>query len=321
MAGARRIRVIVNPSANSGRARKVLRLASGALENGTVGLRFEWVESRSGEHLIEMVREAQAEELDAVALAGGDGTVALALAALDGPNRVPLALLPVGSGNDFARDLGIPRGPRAACQVLADGTPRWVDVARAEPGGLRYCCVASVGLDELALRIIHGSWLPRSKALNICAVLRALCAYQPRQVRVGWEGGSFEGEVMFVAVTNTRGYGGGFLVSPQAQLDDGLLNVCIVRRTAKSRLLWHFPRILRGTHGVLPEVIMAASPWVRIEGVGDELAVALDGELPRSTTPVELRCEAQALQVCVPAYNISRNINSAPTAGREPCRT
>lgn len=288
MDGRRHIRIIVNPGANSGRAGQRLRRA---------GLRAEWVESRSGEHLGELVRAAQADDLDAVAVAGGDGTVALALAALNGANRVPLAVLPVGSGNDFARDLGIRRLPDALA-ILETGVPRWVDVARA--GSVRYCCVASVGLDELALRIIHSSSLPRSKALNVYAVLRALCVYRPRAVRVAWEGGGFEGEVMFVAVTNTRGYGGGFLVSPQARLDDGLLNVCIVARTAKGRLLWHFPRILMGTHETLPEVTLAASPWVRIEGVNGELPVALDGELPRSTTPVELRCEARALQVLAP---------------------
>jgi diacylglycerol kinase family enzyme len=234
--------------------------------------------------------------------------VTLALAALTGPNRVPLALLPAGSGNDFARDLAIPRGLADAFAVLETGTPRWVDVARAGPGG-RYCCVASVGLDELALRYIHGAWLPRSKALNICSSLRALWAYRPRPVRVAWQGGRFEGEVMFVAVTNTRGYGGGFLVSPGARLDDGLLDVCIVRRTGRGRLLWQFPRILKGTHGVLPEVTLAASPWVRLEGVKGELPVALDGELPRSATPVELRCEPRAVQILVPAA-----VN-----GREPC--
>ena len=96
---------------------------------------------------------------------------------------------------------------------------------------------------------------------------------------------------MFAAVTNTRSYGGGFLVSPAARVDDGALDLCIVRRTGRARLLWHFPRILRARTAV-PEVIHAASPWVRIEADDGELPVTLDGELPqRQATPVELRCE------------------------------
>jgi diacylglycerol kinase (ATP) len=304
MAPTRRVKVVVNPSARSGRGRKAL----SRLARTPEGLDLEWVESRSAEHLRELVRSAQEESLDALAVGGGDGTVALALGALEGLNRVPLGVLPIGSGNDFARDLGISRSLQEALGVLAHGRAIPVDVGRAVEGGARFCCVASVGLDELALRIIHSSWLPRSKALNVWAALRALCVYRPREVRVTWRGGDFEGEVMFVAVTNTRGYGGGFLVSPAARLDDGLLDLCIVKRTGRARLLWHFPRILRGTHGGLPEVIQAASPWVRIESPGAPLPVALDGELPRLTTPVELRCDPGLLRVLAPVPVPSRRL-------------
>lgn len=307
MTAPRRVRIIVNPSAHSGRARKALRQAGEC-----AGLRLEVAESRSGEHLRDLVRAALEEDLDALAVAGGDGTVALALNALEGPNRVPLGVLPAGSGNDFARDLGISKLLPEALSVLASGAARWIDAARAAPGNARFCCVASVGLDEVALRIIHGSWLPRSKALNIWAALRALCVYRPRRVRVTWQDGGFEGEMMFVAVTNTRGYGGGFMVSPAARIDDGLLDVCIVRRTSRARLLWNFPRILKGTHGALPEVVQAASPWVKIEGLDGELPVALDGELPRLTTPLELRCEPGVLQVLTPAPVVARRPQPCP---------
>jgi diacylglycerol kinase (ATP) len=266
-------------------------------------MRVEWVESRSAEHYRELVRQAQADEIDVLGLAGGDGTVALAISALNGPNRVPIGLLPVGSGNDFAIDLRIPRALPRAFELLAKGTARWIDLARAEPGGDRYCCVAAVGLDELALRIIHGSGLPRCKALNIYATLRALWVYRPRPVRVEWQTGAFEGEVMFVAVTNTRGYGGGFMVSPAARLDDGLLDLCIVRRTGRLHLILNFPRIFKGTHNEMPEITLATSPWVRLTGLDGTLPVALDGELPRLTTPLELRCEPRALQVIAPGAN------------------
>src|SRR5947209_19976013 len=110
----RRIRVIVNPSSRSGRGWQALRRVAGEAGDG---LHVEWVESRSAEHLGRLVRAAQEEDLDAVGLAGGDGTVTLALNALGGLNRVPLALLPTGSGNDFASDLGIPRDLAGALAV------------------------------------------------------------------------------------------------------------------------------------------------------------------------------------------------------------
>jgi diacylglycerol kinase (ATP) len=295
----KRVRIIVNPSARSGHARRAIRLARTAAARHPL-LRCEWVESRSASHLRELVRAAQDEQLDAVAVAGGDGTVAIAVDALNGPNRVPLAVLPIGSGNDFAHDLGMPRDVDRWFDAFAHGVLEPVDVARVMPDGPRFCCVASVGLDEFALRMIHGSWLPRSKALNVLSALRALWAYRPRAVRIDWDGGRFEGEVMFAAVTNTRSYGGGFLVSPVARLDDGLLDLCIVRRTGRRRLLWNFPRILTGTHGALPEVVQAMSSWFRIEGLDGELPVTLDGELPNLMTPVELRSEPGAVTMLKP---------------------
>lgn len=111
---------------------------------------------------------------------------------------------------------------------------------------------------------------------------------------------------MFVAVTNTSSYGGGFRVSPQARLDDGELDLCIVRASSpllgKLRLLGQFPRILRGTHGKAREVTLARSAWVHIEPVDNgPLPVCLDGELPVVATPIELRCLPGALQVLGPA--------------------
>src|SRR5262249_42123305 len=143
MGKPRRIRVLVNPSAHSGRARAALeRVRRQEVRQED---RLEWVESTNAAHLGELVRAAQEEELDAVALAGGDGTVALAVGALGEKNRVPPALWPAGSGNDFARHLGIPQRLPDALAMLSSGIPRLVDVARAEPGGRRFCCVASIG--------------------------------------------------------------------------------------------------------------------------------------------------------------------------------
>ncbi len=300
MARDRRIRILCNPSAHSGRARRALARAL-SRRTPSPGERVEVIESRSAEHLRELTCAAQDADLDALGLAGGDGTVALALSALTGPNRVPIGVLPVGSGNDFARDIGVPHTLAGALSALAGGRRRWVDCARVSPGGARLCCVASLGLDELALTIVHGSRFPRSKALNLYASLRGLLAYTPRPLRVSWRGGTFEGEVMFAAVTNTKSYAGGFMVSPDARVDDGLLDLCIVKRSGRARLLFNFPRILTGTHGVLPEVVLATSPWVRIESPGEPFRFSLDGELPAQATPVEITSEPRAIEVLLPA--------------------
>jgi diacylglycerol kinase (ATP) len=293
MAYHKHIRVLVNPTAHAGRARRDLE-RSGLLGSPEV----ECVETTSAAHLRQLVREGQKADLDVLAVAGGDGTFALAVDALTEEQSVPLALLPLGSGNDFSRHLGI-HGLREGLDVLHHGTPRAVDLGRAEPGG-RFGCAASVGLDEDGLRLIHRLGLPRSKATYVAAGLCVLWTYRPRTVCLRWEGGGFEGEIMFLAVANTCSYAGGFRICPDARLDDGLLDLCIVRRMSRSRLLWHLPRFRRGSHAGLSEVTLARSAWVRIEGVGREVSVLLDGELPGIPTPVEIRCEAGAVRMLTP---------------------
>lgn len=298
---SRRVRVIVNPSARGGRGAAAL----GVLRDRPVaGAQVEWSESRDADDFIAQVRQAQDAPLDVVAVAGGDGTVTLAMAALRTGQRVPLGILPIGSGNDFARDCGVPAEVPAAWAALFTGEPRLVDAGEVG-GGPRFGCVASVGLDELALRTIYASMWPRSKALNIYAALRGLIAYRPREVEVTWPGGRFAGPIMFVAVTNTRSYGGGFRVSPEARIDDGLLDVCIVAAAGKLRLLGQFPRILRGTHGAANEVTLVQTAEARIAPLdGAPITVCLDGELDlaeaKRTRPIDVRAVPRALSVIVP---------------------
>ena len=304
-----RVAGVFNPSSASGRARRLIK----AWSKSAGALDVDWVESRSAEHLQELVRAAQAPSdeppLDALLLAGGDGTVTLAAEALRGvEQRVPLAILPAGSGNDFARDLGIVGAAATPAGLLACGRPRWVDLAEVHTAGsgsagARFGCVASVGFDARALELIHGAWLPRSKLLNVWASLRALWSVPPAEVRVRWDAGEYEGRAMLVGVTNTRGYGGGFLLSPNARLDDGLLDLCLIGDIGRGRLVREFPRIFAGTHGERPGVLLAQSPWVTIESLGSleaPLPVCLDGERPLHTAPVELRALSQALWVIAP---------------------
>src|SRR5687767_6469629 len=108
----RKVRVVVNPSAASGRAWGQLQRA-GVLDT-SLNRNFEWIASRSPAHFADAIAEAVHKKVDAVAVAGGDGTVAMALDTLDKTGGVPLGILPVGSGNDFAKDAGVPKDLRHA---------------------------------------------------------------------------------------------------------------------------------------------------------------------------------------------------------------
>src|ERR1700712_2938139 len=177
----RHIQILVNPSARSGGGRRDL----GPLRDlRPPGVTVEWILSKSAEHFGSVVRAAHHPDsrVDTLAIAGGDGTVGLVLNALDGSRRIPIGILPTGSGNDFARQVGVPDDLQSAYELLVSehAVARLIDAGEAGTGGPRYCCVASVGLDELALQIIHSAPVRRSKALNIYAALIGLCRYTPR---------------------------------------------------------------------------------------------------------------------------------------------
>ena len=313
---ALRLRALYNPSSHSGRATRRVR----AWAAGPRALPIPWIPSRSPEHLRELILAAQRERLDALLLAGGDGTLTLAAEALAGTEqRVPLAILPAGSGNDFARDLGVVGALAEPTALLARGRARAVDLIEVRAGGerTRAACVASVGFDARALELIHGSRWRRSRLLNVVCSLRALLSEPAAELRVSWEGGGYEGRALLVGVTNTRGYGGGFLLSPGARLDDGLLDLCLIEDVGRARLLAEFPKIFRGQHGDTPGVHLLQSPWVRIESLAGELPLCLDGERPQRTTPVELRSLPGALRVLAPpAGGVDTALTDAPSRGR-----
>ncbi len=292
----KRLRILINPAAREGRSLPALRQPVDALD-------IEWVECASGAELQDRVRQAQGEALDALAVAGGDGTVALALNALEALNRVPLGIVPTGARNDFARNLGIPTQPAEALQLLGVGQPHRVDVVRATwpgwPESRRCLCAASLGLAERALRRLHGSRWACWPALQACVMLPALWGCPPRRLRVGWRDGTFEGEVLAIAVANTRGFSG-LVLSPEARTNDGLLDLCLFPHTGRLQALTQISRLLQGTHAELPGVITAQTPWVRVEGIGEEIPVALDDALAGVTTPVELHCEPAAVQLLLP---------------------
>src|SRR5262249_8413957 len=150
------------------------------------------------EHFRDLVRSAQQAELDALAIAGRDADIALALNALEALNRVPLAFLPTAT-SDFATALAIPRRLADALQLLETAQPQRVDVARAtwpgRPDSRRFCTTAALGIAE---RANGDSSLPA-----VAAWLVAFAGARPQALRVTWQGGSYEGETLLAVVTNT----------------------------------------------------------------------------------------------------------------------
>jgi YegS/Rv2252/BmrU family lipid kinase len=233
--------LIVNPTAGAGRAEKLLGAVEAELRG--MGLRFRVERTTSMEHARECSRDAAAAG-EMVAAMGGDGlTGAVAGELRDGAGV--LAVLPGGRGNDFARKLGIPADPVAACALLR-GRERRVDLA--DVGGRTYLGILSAGLDSDANRIANDNALPLGTAVYAYAALRALAAWKPARWTVRLDGQVREFDGYSVAVSNSGVYGSGMFLVPDARMDDGLLDVVLVEAVPKRRYLANLPRVFKGTH-------------------------------------------------------------------------
>ena len=288
------LKVIFNPAAGRGRALKHIAQAEAYLH--THGARVDCEASASPSDLTRLAAEASRADYDRVVVCGGDGTLNLALRELD-LARGTLALLPFGSGDDFAKVCGIPRDLRRACDVVLGGHVREVDVALAND--VRYLGVAGLGFDsEVASYANANAKFLRGSAVYLYSIFRVLPQFNPRlvRIRIGNDGERDEA-IMFAVVANSRQYGGGIRIAPAASIDDGELDAVIVHRTSRFQLLKTLPKAYTGAHVNSPFVEVSRAREYRFES---EVAMEVyaDGERVTST-PVTFRLAAEKLKIVV----------------------
>jgi YegS/Rv2252/BmrU family lipid kinase len=235
--------LVVNPSAGGGRAGRALPGVQAELQRLGVEHRVE--QTRSLEHAGELALAATAAGETTVTL-GGDGLVGAAAGALKHTGGV-LGVLPGGRGNDFARVLGIPLEPVAACAVIAANVVRELDLGVVN--GRTFISIASCGFDSDANRIANETRLVRGNLVYAYGALRALAGWRPARFEVTLDGGDAKTMNGYtVAVANSGAYGGGMLMAPSASLQDGELDVVMVEHVPKLRFLRLLPTVFKGEH-------------------------------------------------------------------------
>lgn len=266
------LRFLVNPSSGGGRAKSHLEV----LERRADSLGAEVRVSCSGPDLAAQAAMAVDEGIERLVVAGGDGTMHLAVQALAGSECV-LGVVPVGRGNDYAAALGVPRAFDSALDLAVGGSPVRVDAGRA--GSEWFAFYAGVGFDSECTRTAeaHPRWWPDSITYNI-AVVRTLFGYEPPSARIEFEGGTFEGSVMFATACNGPLFGGGMRIAPQADLANASLDLVIVRAVGKAELLRIFPSVYRGAHVDHPAVSIHRTRWARFS-FEPTMLLGSDGEL------------------------------------------
>jgi len=284
--------LLVNPASAHGRALKLLPQLERELDARRVSFRVERTRGLE-DGVARALRAAEGGEIPVVV--SGDGLVGAIGGALAGSDT-PLGIVPGGRGNDLARVLGIPAEPQAAAATLAGGETRRIDVG--EVNGKRFLGVVSVGLDSVANELANETKWLRGNLVYLYSGVRTLLGWKPVRftLRVGEERERFTGHS--VSVANSRAFGGGMFIAPDAELDDGEFDVVTVSEIGKLRSLTILPKVFKGTHVEEDEVRVFRASRLELSA-SRPLPVFADGE-HLTDLPASLRVLPRALSVIVP---------------------
>jgi diacylglycerol kinase (ATP) len=296
--------LIVNPVAGRGRALRFLPQVTAALTAS--GTDFEVARSASLAHAAELAMDAASRDRAVVAV-GGDG-MAGALAGATSRLGGRYGIIPAGRGNDLARVLGIPADPAAAAALLASGTTRTIDlIGVSVPGAAETIVAGSVyaGVPSVAGEIANATWWLRGSAVYTLAALRAVARWQPPTFSLQATAARHDFAGYAVVVANSAYFGAGMMVAPPAVIDDGQLDLVLMRHGPKLAFIRALAKIKDGSHTALEQVSLERDSEVTLT-IDRAIPVAADGEtisfaapLPAGT-PIRIRALPAALTVIAP---------------------
>lgn len=294
-----RLLMIFNPHAGYGRAAKLLPRIRGELEKIA---EVDVLKTGGAGDAIRLVADAELSAYQGVLAAGGDGTLFEVLNGLYShgkESRVPLGLVPVGTGNAFARDLDLMPGDwEKAVRIIAQSRIRAVDVGRVttHSESFHFLNIIGAGLPVDAMEMARKLKFMGNTAYTLATLWRAM-SLKSYPLVIEIDGNIIDRESMFVEISNTRYTGTSFMIAPAAVLDDGFLDLTLVGRLSRRRLLRLFPSVYQGNHVRYPEVFTCKAKKIKLISPSG-MALAPDGEI-HGRTPAQINCLHRDLQIFV----------------------
>jgi diacylglycerol kinase (ATP) len=293
---------LTNPVSGHGAAIRAAQLAIARLhQRGVEVVEIIGDDAQDARHLVGAAIE---KGTDAVMVTGGDGVVSNALQVL-AQTDIPLGIIPAGTGNDHARDFGIPtKDPEAAADIVVDGCTETIDLGRlrcvnGHKNSVKWFgTVAATGFDSLVTDRANRMRWPHGRLRYYIAMLAELSQLRLLPFRMVLDGTTeIDDDITLAAFGNTRSYGGGLLICPDADRTDGLLDITMVHEASRTKLVRLFPTVMNGTHVKLNEVSTARARSIHVDSAG--INVYADGDFA-CPLPAEISAVKGALQILRP---------------------
>ena len=296
-----RVTVLTNPMAGHGNAAHAAERAVARFQE--LGIDVVEIVGRDADHARELVEQALADGTDALVVVGGDGVIRLALQAL-ARTDIPLGIVPAGTGNDHAREYCIPTGdPAAAVDVIAAEHTESVDLGLVRgPDGSNswFGTIAATGFDSLVSDRVNRMRWPHGRMRYNLAILAELSQLRLLPFRLVFDGErELVTDLTLAAFGNTRTYGGGMRICPNANHSDGLLDVTMVHTASRTKLIRLFPTVFKGTHVELDEVTTERARTITVES--PDINAYADGDYV-CPLPAEISAVPGALRILVPEH-------------------
>jgi diacylglycerol kinase (ATP) len=286
----REIALLTNPTAGKGKAARLSDVALARLREG--GLVVRNLQGRDVDEASDLARQCVADGIDALVICGGDGMVHLALQAVAGTTTA-LGIIPAGTGNDVARYFDLPRkDPVAAADRVVAGRTRTVDLARS--GSKYFVTVLAAGFDAVVNERANKMTWPKGQMRYNLATLAELRVFEPLPYTLQIDDQQLTLDAMLVAVGNGPSFGGGLRITEGAVLDDGLLDVVIIKPMSKLELIRTYPKLFKGTHVTHPQYEHHLAKSVTVAAPG--IVSYADGER-FGPLPLTVECAPGALTV------------------------
>ncbi|TFG95295.1 MAG: diacylglycerol kinase family lipid kinase [Calditrichales bacterium] len=286
-------KIIVNPAASRGKCAGVTQKLESLCKERS--LDFEMVFTAKAGDATEMAFGAK-NEFECVVAVGGDGTINEVANGLIG-GTAKLGIIPVGTGNDFIRAVNIPHNLARAVKCLENLNTQKIDVGKA---GERYFLNGlGIGFDAWVVQETLNIKNLRGTAVYLYAVLKTIYTYVAPKIKISFNGTTREENLFMITAGNGTSLGGGFKLTPNAKVDDGLLDLNIVRNLKKWEIYQNLIGVYAGNHVNLPQVTTARTDWMRVDSE-EGFAAHVDGELlSLNLKSLDIQLLPKALEVVV----------------------